>query len=56
MSDSLKKANNLLIQSFLVSNLRDLLTLLSFDERPERFAHITHKKEGMSKLLGFFIT
>ena len=28
--------------SFLVSDLSNLLTLLSFGERPERFAHIDH--------------
>ena len=42
MSDSLKKTSDSLIRSFLVSNLSDLLTLL------------THK-EGMSKSLDFFL-
>ena len=58
MSDSLKKTSNLLIPSFLVSNLSDLVTIahshflwetwanrswsLIFSERPEQFAHIVH--------------
>ena len=41
MSDLLKKTSDLLIRSFLVSNLRDSLTSLI-------------QKEGMSKLLIFF--
>ena len=42
MSDLLKKMNDSLICSFLVSDLSDLLTSLIFGERPERFAHITY--------------
>ena len=40
MSDSLEKTS-------------DLLTSLIFGERPERFAHIAHQKEGMSESLIF---
>ena len=40
-------------RSFLVSKLSNSLTSLNFGERPERFAHIAHKKEGISKLLIF---
>ena len=40
---------------FLVSDLSDSLSSLSFGEQPERFAHIAHQKEGMSKSLIFFL-
>ena len=33
-------------RSFLVSNLRDLLTSLIFVERPDQFTHIAHQKRG----------
>ena len=41
MSDLLKKTSDLLICSFLVSDLSDSLTSLIFGEQPEQFAHIT---------------
>ena len=37
--DSLKKINDLLIPSFLVSQIRDSLTSLISSERPEWIAH-----------------
>ena len=40
MSDLLKKTSDLLICSFLVSDLSDSLTSLIFGEQPEQFAHI----------------
>ena len=48
MSDLLKKMSDSLIQSFLVSDLSDSLTLLIFCERPERFTHIDHKKRKLA--------
>ena len=50
----LKKTSDSLIGSFLVSDLRDSLTLLIFGERPERFAHIPHKKRGNERIAHFF--
>ena len=39
MSDSLKKMSDLLIRSFLVSEMSNLLTLLISSEQPEQIAH-----------------
>ena len=47
------KMSDSLILSFLVSDLSDLLTSLIFNEQPERFTHIAHKKEEMSDSLIF---
>ena len=54
MSDSLKKTGALLICSFLVSDLSDLLkSLILMSDL--RYALTSHsKKEGISESLGFF--
>ena len=38
---------------FLVSDLSDSLKLLIFDERPERFAHISYEKRGNERIAQF---
>ena len=55
MSDSLKKTGALLICSFLVSDLSDLLKslILMSDLRYSLTSH--SKKEGISESLGFFL-
>ena len=54
MSDSLKKTSALLICSFLVSDLSDLLKSLILMSDLRYSLTSLSKKEGMSESLGFF--
>ena len=57
MSNSLNKTSDLLIRSFLVRDLSDLLTsiIFHFGEGPERFAHVAHLKRGNEQIPRFFL-
>ena len=55
MSNSLNKTSDLLIHSFLVRDLSDLLTSIIFGEGPERFAHVAHLKRGNEQIPRFFL-